>query len=405
MLHITRNMLSLIIVILLSACGQQKKDYKMGTYGYDADFLKKNNIEYLELKSKDGSARVLVVPKYQGRVMTTSANGNEGASFGWINYKLIESGEINPQFNPVGGEERFWIGPEGGPFSIYFKQGQKQVYENWKVPACIDTEEFELKEKEDNSLKFIKETTLTNASGTTFNIIIERTVALLSAKQISSAFNIEISDSVSFVGYQTDNKITNKGNNAWTKESGLLSIWMLGMFNPTPTTTVFIPYNTQAKDAVVNDDYFGKVPADRLKTENGFIYFKIDGAYRSKIGVSPERATGICGSYDSQKKVLTVLWCSIPPDPQVYVNSKWGEQENPYEGDLINSYNDGPTEDGSIMGPFYEIETSSAAAALIPGQSVQHIQRVVHFSGNEDELAVIVKKIFNVELNTITSRF
>jgi len=398
-------MLSLIIVILLSACGQQKKDYKMGTYGYDADFLKKNNIEYLELKSKDGSARVLVVPKYQGRVMTTSANGNEGASFGWINYKLIESGEINPQFNPVGGEERFWIGPEGGPFSIYFKQGQKQVYENWKVPACIDTEEFELKEKEDNSLKFIKETTLTNASGTTFNIIIERTVALLSAKQISSAFNIEISDSVSFVGYQTDNKITNKGNNAWTKESGLLSIWMLGMFNPTPTTTVFIPYNTQAKDAVVNDDYFGKVPADRLKTENGFIYFKIDGAYRSKIGVSPERATGICGSYDSQKKVLTVLWCSIPPDPQVYVNSKWGEQENPYEGDLINSYNDGPTEDGSIMGPFYEIETSSAAAALIPGQSVQHIQRVVHFSGNEDELAVIVKKIFNVELNTITSRF
>lgn len=405
MLHITRNLLSLLMVIILSACGQQKKDYKMGTYGYDADFLKKNNIEYLELKSKDGRARVLVVPKYQGRVMTTSANSNEGASFGWINYKLIESGKISPQFNPVGGEERFWIGPEGGPFSIYFKQGQEQVYENWKVPASIDTEEFELKGKDDNSLKFVKETTLTNASGTSFEINIERTVSLLSAKQVSSAFNIEISDSVSFVGYQTDNKITNKGNNAWTKESGLLSIWMLGMFNPTPTTTVFIPYNTQAKDAVVNDDYFGKVPADRLKTENGFIYFKIDGAYRSKIGVSPERATGICGSYDSEKKVLTVLWCSVPPDPQVYVNSKWGEQENPYEGDLINSYNDGPTEDGSIMGPFYEIETSSSAAALIPGQSVQHIQRVVHFSGKENELAVIVKKIFNVELNTITSRF
>ncbi|MEA4983451.1 MAG: DUF6786 family protein [Paludibacter sp.] len=377
----------------------------MGTYGYDADFLKKNNIEYLELKSKDGSARVLVVPKYQGRVMTTSANGNEGASFGWINYKLIELGEINPQFNPVGGEERFWIGPEGGPFSIYFKQGQKQVYENWKVPSCIDTEEFELKGKKDNSLKFIKETTLTNASGTSFEINIERTVSLLSAKQISSAFNIEISDSVNFVGYQTDNKITNKGNNAWIKESGLISIWMLGMFNPTPTTTVFIPYNTQAKDAVVNDDYFGKVPADRLKTENGFIYFKIDGAYRSKIGVSPERATGICGSYDSQKKALTVLWCSVPPKKQAYVNSKWGEQENPYEGDLINSYNDGPTEDGTVMGPFYEIETSSPAADLLPGQSIQHTQRVVHFSGNEDELAVIVKKIFDIELNIITSRF
>lgn len=405
MLHITRNILSLIMVILLSACGQQKKEYKMGTYGYDSDFLKKNNIEYLELKSKDGRARVLVVPKYQGRVMTTSANGNEGASFGWINYKLIESGKISPQFNPVGGEERFWIGPEGGPFSIYFKQGHEQVYENWKVPACIDTEEFELKEKNDNSLKFVKETTLTNASGTIFDISIERTVSLLSAKQISSAFNIEISDSVSFVGYQTDNKITNKGNTAWTKESGLLSIWMLGMFNPTPTTTVFIPYNSETKGTVVNDDYFGKVPANRLKTEDGFIYFKIDGACRTKIGVSPERATGICGSYDSQKKVLTVLWCTVPSTPQEYVNSKWGEQENPYEGDLINSYNDGPTEDGTVMGPFYEIETSSPAAALTSGQSIQHIQRVVHFSGKEDELAVIVQKIFNIDLNTIASRF
>lgn len=397
--------MSLVMMILVFGCGQQKKGYIMGTYGCDADFLRINNIEYLELKSKDGRARVLVVPKYQGRVMTTSANGNEGTSFGWINYKLIESGKISTQFNPVGGEERFWIGPEGGPFSIYFKQGHEQVYENWKVPACIDTEEFGLKGKNDSSLKFVKETTLTNASGTIFDISIERTVSLLSAKQISSAFNVEISDLVSFVGYQTDNKVTNKGNTAWTKESGLLSIWMLGMFNPTPATTVFIPYNTRAEGAIVNDDYFGKLPADRLKVENGIIYFKIDGACRSKIGVSQERSTGICGSYDSQKKVLTVLWCSVPPEKQAYVNSKWGEQENPYEGDVINSYNDGPTEDGTVMGPFYEIETSSPAVCLLQGQSIQHIQRVVHFSGKEEELAVIAKKIFNVRLSTITSKF
>lgn len=400
-----RNIMFLIMMILVFGCGQKNKDYTMGTYGYDADFLKKNNIEYLELTSKDGRARVLVVPKYQGRVMTTTDNGNNGTSFGWINYKLIESGNVNPQFNPVGGEERFWIGPEGGPFSIYFKQGQEQIYDNWKVPACIDTEEFVLEGKEDNSLKFIKEAGLVNASGTKFNILIERTVSLLTAQQISSAFNMEISDSVSFVGYQTDNKIKNTGNSAWSKENGLLSIWMLGMFNPTPATTVFIPYNTNAEGAVVNDDYFGKVPADRLKVEDGFIYFKIDGTYRSKIGVSQERATGICGSYDSRKKVLTVLWCSVPSEKLAYVNSKWGEQEDPYEGDVINSYNDGPTEDGTVMGPFYEIETSSPAVDLLQGQSIQHIQRVVHFSGKEDELAAIAHKIFNVKLSTITSKF
>ena len=42
-----------------------------------------------------------------------------------------------------------------------------------------------------------------------------------------------------------------------------------------------------------------------------------------------------------------------------YVNGQWGPQEDPFAGDVINSYNDGPVEDGSIMGPFYEIETSS----------------------------------------------
>ena len=63
--------------------------------------------------------------------MTTSASGDEGDSYGWINYRFIREGKVSPQFNPVGGEERFWLGPEGGPFSLYFKEGQEQVYDNW----------------------------------------------------------------------------------------------------------------------------------------------------------------------------------------------------------------------------------------------------------------------------------
>ena len=99
---------------------------------------------------------------------------------------------------------------------------------------------------------------------------------------------------------------------AWTKEGGLLSIWMLCMFNPTPSTTVFIPYQKEGEGVIVNDDYFGKVPSDRLIVDDGTIYFKIDGKFRSKIGLPYNRATSLCGSYDSEKKVLTLLWCSIP---------------------------------------------------------------------------------------------
>lgn len=71
---------------------------------------------------------------------------------------------------------------------------------------------------------------------------------------------------------------------------------------------------------------------------------------------------------------------------------QWGVQEDPFAGDVINSYNDGPVEDGSIMGPFYEIETSSPGAELIPGASLVHIQKVVHIQGKDEQLAPIVQK-------------
>ena len=69
------------------------------------------------------------------------------------------------------------------------------------------------------------------------------------------------------VAYKSDNKITNTGLNAWTKEGGLVSVWMLSMFNPTPTTTVFIPYKEDTEGIIVNDEYFGKIPSDRLIKE------------------------------------------------------------------------------------------------------------------------------------------
>ena len=89
--------------------------------------------------------------------MTSSASGNEGKSFGWINYKLIESGIVNGQFNPYGGEERLWFGPEGGPFSIYFQKGKEQVFANWQVPKEIDTKPFEIVSQTLGSISFRKE--------------------------------------------------------------------------------------------------------------------------------------------------------------------------------------------------------------------------------------------------------
>lgn len=391
--------------LLLVSCNQTVKDFQIGTYGYDKAFFENNDIKFLELTSRDNLSRILIVPAYQGRVMTSTSGGNNGRSYGWINYSLIASGDSDPQFNAFGGEERFWLGPEGGPYSIFFRKGAEQVFENWFVPPVIDTKDYDIVHSDQRSVKFTKETSLLNAAGTVFHLGIERTVSLLSADDITVLLGVEIPGGLGVVAYESNNIITNLGDQQWTKEGGLLSIWILSMFNPSPETIVFIPYNKKGPGVIVNDEYFGKVPAGRLIVDENIVYFRADGKYRSKIGIPPGRAKELFGSYDPGSGVLTIVWYTLPYEPVCYVNSNWGVQEDPYSGDVINSYNDGPLEDGSIMGPFYELETSSPALALKPSESSGHIQKVMHFEGAEEKLAILVKALFDLDVNDLTDKF
>jgi hypothetical protein len=94
------------------------------SYAKVRDFLTKHT-ELIELIGPDG-ARVAVAPRYQGRVMTSSCNGPDGMSFGFVNRDFISAGIPNEHFNNYGGEERMWISPEGGQFSLWFKPCVKQ---------------------------------------------------------------------------------------------------------------------------------------------------------------------------------------------------------------------------------------------------------------------------------------
>ncbi|MBR1928046.1 MAG: hypothetical protein IJ840_09940 [Bacteroidales bacterium] len=378
-------------LLLAAACGNNSN---MGTYGYDLDFLASRNIPVVELKSSDALARVLVVPAFQGRVMTSTAGGLGGASYGWLNHKAIAEGPVNPRFNPFGGEERFWIGPEGGPFSWYFKPGDEQVYANWDVPAFIDSEPFETESSSENEAVFSKDVVLTNASGVEFHIGVRRMVHLLERSEAEKVLGCHVSDKIRPVVYRTINTLTNLGPTAWTRETGMPSVWLLGMYPPTPSTVVFIPFREDHEGKIVNDEYFGKVPEDRLVVKDGFVYFRIDGKYRAKIGLPAGSAKDLCGSYDPVAGVLNILKYTVPQGVGDYVNSQWGPQEDPFGGDVINSYNDGPTETGVVMGPFYEIETSSPGAALAPGESLTHTQYTFHLEGAASELEKLAVDVF-----------
>jgi hypothetical protein len=248
---------------------------------------------------------------------------------------------------------------------------------------------------------------LENFSGTIFNLRVNREVRILERSEALETLEITPAETVKMVAFESNNKMTNTGAKAWEKETGLLSIWILGMFNPSPTTTVVVPFNAGAKEElgpIVNDAYFGKVPANRLVVKEGVMFFSGDGQYRSKIGLSPQRSKPILGSYDIVNKVLTIVQYNKPEIAADYVNSMWELQDEPYKGDVVNSYNDGPSEPGAKpLGPFYELETSSPAAALRPGQTITHIHRTFHMQGSEAELNTIAKATLGVTIGEIKS--
>src|SRR6266487_4570680 len=370
------------------------------TYTSDVNFLKQHTRSIVELQRDDGNAKVLLSADYEGRVMTSTATGDSGTSYAWINYGLISSGQKKKQFNPVGGEERFWIGPEGGQYSIYFKAGDSFNIAQWQVPAIIDTIPYNIKHADRTQAVFTKSASLVNYSGTRFDIAIERKVTLLNKEQVSGKLHADIPSNLNLVGYQTENIITNDGAD-WKKENGLLSIWLLGMFTPTPQTVVMIPFYPQ-KDvrSFITDNYFGNIPPDRLQVRDSVLFFTCDGKYRSKIGLSPAIAKPLAASFDFKNNVLTLVVPSI--DKQgMYVNSKWEIQKEPYKGDVINSYNDGPLQDGSQLGPFYEIESSSPAKELKHGQKLEYAQVTCHLQGNYNSLRQIAKQLLSVDLNEI----
>ena len=376
------------------------------TFGQDVAFLKKHT-DVVILSDASGNRQVAVSPKLQGRVLTSSAEGMDGPSFGWINYELIASGKIAQHINVYGGEDRFWIGPEGGQFSVFFKKGVPFDLEHWFTPAPIDTEPFELVSKTTNRIILKKDMQLQNYSDTIFNLRVDREVRILEKDEASKALGITPAKTVKMVAFESINKMTNTGTKAWEKDTGLLSIWILGMFNPSPATTVIVPFKPGPQDKlgpIVNDAYFGKIPADRLVIKEGVLFFKGDGQYRSKIGLSPQRAKSVLGSFDAVNKVLTIVQYNKPEAVVDYVNSMWQIQQHPYRGDVVNSYNDGPAEPGAKpLGPFYELETSSPAAALKPGETISHVHRTFHLQGPEADLNPVAKAILGVTIAEIKS--
>lgn len=376
-------------------------------FGQVVDFLN----QYVEtvVLGDEGGAQIIVVPQYQGRTMTSTARGAQGTSYGWINFEHIASGKVDPVVNLYGGEDRFWISPEGGQFSVFFEADRPMDFANWRVPKMIDTEPFDIVSQSDRQIRLTKRGTLVNFSRTEFHVEMDREVVLLDEPTVSSHLGCSV-EGLTMVAHESRNRLANVGDIAWCPETGLIGIWVLNMNIPSPRATVLLPFQSRSDGdtPIVNADYFGKLDSDRLivDEEKGLIFFLGDGHYRSKLGLSFERAKNTMGSWDPILGVLTVTQFNLPDSaPDGYNNNLWEIQDEPYRGDVINSYNDGPNESGGLLGPFFELETISPALALGPDESFTHIHRTIRIEAERSQLDQVARHVFGVGLDEIENQF
>ncbi len=381
---------------------QQEKENKPVNFGEDVTFLQKHlqNVVVLQHEN-DSSSRVVVTGDYQARVMTSTTGGRTGKSYGWINYDLVASGRYAPHINAFGGEERFWLGPEGGQYALFFPPGKPFEFEHWQTPGLIDTAHYRVRSQSSTAITYEQAGAVQNYKGTHLKLNITRTIRLLDNSTIAGKLGFALPGGLRGVAYETENTIANAGDSTWQEQNGLMSIWLLGMFKPSGKTAIIAPFRkTDNARQLITDDYFGKIAAQNLQVKDSLLFFRADGKARGKIGLAPLVAKPGAGSIDLENNILTVLYYDVVPQGR-YVNSKWEQQKEPFKGDAVNCYNDGPLKDGKQLGPFYEVESSSDARALKPGESLTYRQVTMHFEGDRNALEALSKQLWHLSLEEV----
>ena len=387
----------------------EAREAAKSAFDEDVDFLSKYG-DVIVLNDPSGRSRIAVMPSLQGRVMTSTPSGTGNLSYGWINRALFESGEISPQKNAFGGEERLWLGPEGGQFSIFFAANSSFTRPNWFTPAMMDRDRWDVAAQDAHSVAFTKSATLTNYSKTKFDIKVSREIRVLDTGDALAELGVTGNGQLTSVAYQTVNDLENTGKAAWNQETGMLMIWLLGRHNPSSDTTIIVPIHAdkgKMLGPVLNGEYSARVPKDRLTVDDNAVFFRGDGEHRSKIGLTAERATGLLGTYNPTNQTLTIIKYTTGVPGDVFVNQKWELQEHPFHGgDVVNAYNGGPTATGERpFTPFYELETSSPARALKPGERLRFVQTTAHFQGETEALNGLAMSLLGVSLDQVSNAF
>ena len=161
-------------------------------------------------------------------MLTSTTGGADAPSFGWIGRAAIAARARQPHMNVFGGEDRFWLGPEGGQFALYFKKGDPFDLDHWQVPEGFDWGALGDRGQSAASARFRKRLSLRNYSDAPFEIDVDRTVRLLDDAEVATHLGVTPAAGLKAVAYESSNTVANAGSAAWQPDTGLVSVWILG---------------------------------------------------------------------------------------------------------------------------------------------------------------------------------
>ena len=363
----------------------------------DLAFLREHDPDLVVLRS--GDAALAASARYQGKVFTSTTGGGE--SQGYIAYGAFAVDPPAARINAYGGEQRLWVGPEGGPLSVFFPADVPFAHEYWRTPAPIDREPWELASAGEREVSFRKTARFASRAGATFDARLDRRVELLDATELRERLGGEVVDELAGVGYVTANALTNVGAEPWTEQTGAPCLWALDMLPAGDSVVVVLPYRgaTPATLDTTNAGYFGATPPERLRVVEGAVLFRGDGEEVGKVGLPPRRATGRLGAVDLERGVLTVVDFGLDPRAR-YLGMEWAEADDPYAGDAATSYNHDNRPAGAS---FFELESVGPAAFLAPGETSAHRHAVYHLAGPRHAVMSATRRLLGPDSSALVS--
>jgi len=324
--------------------------------------------------------QMIITPELSARVLGASLDGINGENLLWVNNSIYDGSywAAKPYFWNAGGY-RTWVAPE----DMFFLDENDE----WFVPSQLDVAPYRIIDQNDFGVTLEADINLKTNIDKYYKMTIERNIMLLteSPSEVES-----LPDNVHYMGIYVKHSLTNRSEEIIGVDMPYVCLWNLLQIKPSGTTLVPLQKGFDPRTAY--REYFNPL-GDRITVSNDIISVKIDGEYRSKIGVRAEAAkSGLAFLRDNHNNtgVLYVMLFSIDPNG-IYVDKPWGTDSD--YGDAVELYND----DGN-MGGFAEIECHGPAEILRRGESQSHTISLHIYSGPISELKRIGSILLDADL-------